>query len=591
MKAVLLSLLVILLTISINYSALAQDSFKVTISSTDKYSGLCKPEKAGVSFKLPVKVESLISDTCTISINTQSSFGIKSEWFQVDKENLTIVKNQTITFTLTVNPPAGTPDGTSEFHLYFDATGKSVANRDFDQNGFTVIVDNSVPSILEFSAPTYGRSSTSLEFTWNAFDQWSDYYTEENDTAGVDGVARYQIVLKNQSNQEVASKSYDANDVPNGHTFNGLASNTQYTAYLTATDVAGNQKTSAGLPATTPPAAPANLTATNTTYCSVTLTWSASPGATSYKVCNSTTSPSTTYTTSNLYYTFSGLSLGSTYNFYIIAVGAGGSSNRSNITTSTLSLPVISGSPTVCSTGQIFTVNNFPTSGYLQWNYSSNLTKSNISSNSAMFYANGSGTGWVEASVNSVCGTDSAQRVSVVVGTPTPTITAKAHLVDGEPITYLFTATPYSNATYSWYVNNTLQDELGNTFDLYVPCRHTATVKCSLTNTCGTSTFSNSSTKAGSCTKGSTYSVSPNPVSTDLTIRESHEQSTSRAFVESSPIYLVQIYDRFGTLVLQRSYPQGTLEVRESIANLPRGVYVVKINEGELQESATIIKE
>jgi len=69
MKTILTSSLVILLTISINFGALAQDDFTVTIPSTDKYANLCKPVKPGSSFNLTVNVKSNISDTCTISIN------------------------------------------------------------------------------------------------------------------------------------------------------------------------------------------------------------------------------------------------------------------------------------------------------------------------------------------------------------------------------------------------------------------------------------------------------------------------------------------------------------------------------------------
>jgi len=69
MKTILTSSLVILLTISINLGALAQDDFTVTIPSTDDYDNLCKPVKSGTSFNLTVNVKSNISDTCTISID------------------------------------------------------------------------------------------------------------------------------------------------------------------------------------------------------------------------------------------------------------------------------------------------------------------------------------------------------------------------------------------------------------------------------------------------------------------------------------------------------------------------------------------
>lgn len=84
------------------------------------------------------------------------------------------------------------------------------------------MVDNTGPSITKFNAPTHGRTSTSLQVEWNADDELSQYYTSSNDTAGIKGVAFYRIDLRNQDNQVVDSKSYDANKVSNTHVFKGL---------------------------------------------------------------------------------------------------------------------------------------------------------------------------------------------------------------------------------------------------------------------------------------------------------------------------------------------------------------------------------
>lgn len=111
MKTFLTTFLALILALLFNTASIAQDDFTVTISTIDKYDHKCKPEKADVSFSIPIKVKSNISDTCTISINKLDSFRDKPDWFEVDKEDLVIVNNQTVNFKLTVRPPVGTDDG------------------------------------------------------------------------------------------------------------------------------------------------------------------------------------------------------------------------------------------------------------------------------------------------------------------------------------------------------------------------------------------------------------------------------------------------------------------------------------------------
>jgi len=124
----------------------------------------------------------------------------------------------------------------------------------------------------------------------------------------------------------------------------------------------------------TPPAAPTNLTA-SAGNAQVTLSWTASTGASSYNVYRGTTAggegatPIQTNVT-NLSYPDTAVTNGTTYYYVVTAVNAGGESSKSNEASATPStggtstVRVNSGGPTYTTQdGRLFTADTFFTSG------------------------------------------------------------------------------------------------------------------------------------------------------------------------------------------------------------------------------------
>ena len=146
----------------------------------------------------------------------------------------------------------------------------------------------------------------------------------------------------------------------------------------------------------------------------------------------------------------------------------------------------------VCSSGATFTV-NVPPGCTIYWDKSSNITlPTDRTTNPIVATANGNGTGWIQATVSSSCGSVTLPQYPVVVGSPTPAITAVKTSGSGEPTTYDFFASLYPGSTYNWYVNNVFNSSSSypdNSFEWYFPCRVSKTIKCKITNDCGTSSF------------------------------------------------------------------------------------------------------
>src|SRR6266542_1766256 len=119
-------------------------------------------------------------------------------------------------------------------------------------------------------------------------------------------------------------------------TVTGLASNTTYSFTVSASNTAGESAQSAPVSATTAggqvPPTPTGLSVTGVTCTSVSLSWNASSGATSYRVYRGTALATTVTTTSA---TVGGLNANTTYSFQVSAVSSAGESAKSNTVSAT----------------------------------------------------------------------------------------------------------------------------------------------------------------------------------------------------------------------------------------------------------------
>jgi subtilisin family serine protease len=250
----------------------------------------------------------------------------------------------------------------------------------------------------------------------------------------------------------------------------------------------------------------------------------------------------------------------------------------------------LSGPSTVCSSGGIFTISNLSSDCSVSWSTSTNISPSSASGNPVTFSAIGNGVGYIQAIITSSCGSNTLPRKEVVVGIPTPSINAQLISASGEPTTVEFTATAYSNASYNWYVNGVLQqNEIDNMFDWYFPCRVTKTIKCSLTNSCGTSAFSNSIAPTGECTRIANYSVSPNPASSMVTLSVANTNTIAdSAMITYSSFDFVRVFDLQGNLKKLLKYSK-TINASINIADLKGGVYIFEIGNNEYTEKHQVI--
>ncbi len=195
----------------------------------------------------------------------------------------------------------------------------------------------------DIEAPTAPSNLTYSNVTENSVKlSW----TASSDNVGVDGYKIYK------------NGSYLTSTTGTSYTVTGLNASTSYSFYVVAYDAAGNVSdhsntvnvTTNSAPDTQAPTAPSSLSSSNITQTSVNLSWTASTdnvGVTEYIIYKDGASAGTT---SNTYYTVSGLTANTSYSFYVKAKDAAGNiSDASN----TVNVTTLSGGVTYCeSQGQ-----------------------------------------------------------------------------------------------------------------------------------------------------------------------------------------------------------------------------------------------
>ena len=240
------------------------------------------------------------------------------------------------TVTTTNTTDTGLTNGTTYFYIVraLNADGESANSNEV----------SATPSLPAPSAPT-GLTATAgnaqIALSWNAVSGATSYKVFRSTTSGT---YSYTAPLAT-----VTTTTYADVSAANGTTY----------FYVVRAFNAGGESSNSNEVSATPtapvPLAPTSLTATGGNA-QVALSWSASTGATSYKVFRSTTSGSYTYTTplttvTTASYTNTGLTNGTTY-FYVVRAGnAGGESGNSNQATATPSAPAPSAPTNLTATG------------------------------------------------------------------------------------------------------------------------------------------------------------------------------------------------------------------------------------------------
>jgi hypothetical protein len=228
-----------------------------------------------------------------------------------------------------------------------------------DFRGYTHVASDTTAPVFDLSFDIDALSSSSLGATWQSSDNT--------------GVTSQTVYWRPTSGGSWSSASVSAS--AQAYTISGLNSSTSYDAYCVACDAAGNCTTSNTSTASTtefqdtsPPTFPNDEFAIDhgaTTSSSIKMDWAAASdnvGVTSYKVYRSAAGGGGNYTViatlgnNVLTYTNTGLSSGTTYNYFIEATDAAGNSGPLSTTeirgTTTSSPATLSISPTSVYKGQ-----------------------------------------------------------------------------------------------------------------------------------------------------------------------------------------------------------------------------------------------
>ncbi|MDA9554939.1 T9SS type A sorting domain-containing protein [Pelobium sp.] len=243
-------------------------------------------------------------------------------------------------------------------------------------------------------------------------------------------------------------------------------------------------------------------------------------------------------------------------------------------------LTLIQGPAELCTSAS-YTISNLPTGTTLNWslNPSSGVASLSTSGNTAILIPTGNGTVQLSVTVNSTCGSIIISK-AIVIGTPAPTITSVKTSVTGEPTFYQFTASVIAGATYYWYVNGVLeQSNTDNTFGWYYPCNSSITIKCRISNTCGTSAYSNSITHTGECTRAGALVAYPNPANTTLTVQYLETDSTTNSNYISFNDKQVMLYNDKGKVMKEERLNATAKKVILDIRNIPNGTYYLHVKD------------
>jgi len=273
------------------------------------------------------------------------------------------------------------------------------------------------------------------------------------------------------------------------------------------------------------------------------------------------------------------------------------------VTTNTSRSPYLSGPTIVCSSGSTFIVNNIPAGSTLTWSLSSNLQVYYGGSDFRAIKAIANGSAWIDVTVNSSCGIFTLPRFNLIAGYPTPTLFVSQHSGEGEPLEVLFRANPYlagAANTYHWYVNNTLEESNldYNEFIRYVPCNQTLNVKSKLSNSCGTSGFSNTAVVSGDCSSPKSLTINPNPVAETMvvSISSTSESDTTNAKLlltsintteKESVLYAVSLTDFMGTVVFSTTFIDAYFTI--PVSKIDNGNYILTVTEGSNKYQKTVV--
>ena len=250
----------------------------------------------------------------------------------------------------------------------------------------------------------------------------------------------------------------------------------------------------------------------------------------------------------------------------------------------------------------------------ISWSCSPNLTLTAVSGNTATFAASGSGDGTITAAASLNGQTIQIPSKSIWVGAPAQPTAINGFSKNGQNfnnnsevnfgVSY---ALNQGVSGYTWSVGG------GNILSGQGTSHITAltwtvvnnpiyfNVSVSVANSCGRSPYlfrsgyvlggegPLQSPRPGGGNLEPVYLIYPNPVTSEIGIIPVVDNSSAATEpVQAQPIRSVRIFDKMGASVLIRNFGGTETSVKFNVSSLPKGVYLLKINE---TESHTVMKE
>jgi hypothetical protein len=320
------------LTITVKSGEVFSDVFEaftsVTITTTVSYRATVKESLSGTLSPSP----SPSGDTTAPVISISPTSGTYTS-----SQQITLSSNETATIYYTTNgttPTASSTTYSAPFTVSATSTVKyfgidSAGNQSTVQSViYTINVPDTTPPSPVTNLAVGTVTTISIPVTW----------TKSSST----DVVNYEVAYStNGTNFTVASNAINASST--SYTVNGLTSNTSYTIRVVAIDSSGNRSTPVTVSAstviptdTTPPVDVTNLTTSNVTDTSLTLSWtaSASTDIASYDVYKGLTLLGNTTSTT---YNVNSLIASTSYTFKVISKDTSGNASTGvSITSSTI---------------------------------------------------------------------------------------------------------------------------------------------------------------------------------------------------------------------------------------------------------------
>jgi len=548
-------------------------------------------------------------------------------WFKVDKLTQSVDSGGYVTFNVTAKPskdPIFTNTTKAPVYFKFIAYDKNSSYYysnvycPFTNSLFNVLVDNQKPKTINHTIDDHRSTFISIaNFTTEDIGESYNYSMNDNDTAGIAGIISYVFTLKRTfDNQVIVNTPISCKKIPSSLGFsNGVTPNTNYTITVKAIDLAGNF-TSSTIPITTPPAPPKTCTITGRDYCSITLSWPTSDGASGYYVYDASFKQISNSMLTGNSYTISGLKAGTSYNYYIAAYSvAGGKSELStSFSASTLALPIpsISSSLSICSSDKTMTVSPVLGASSYSWTVATPLsingsqTYTSTSNSVKLHTSTLSGTSIITVSANLACGFPSkSTSKSIRLGLPS--------INSSEPIAY-YDGSTYNNVcngqSFSTSFNIQNEDNVqwtriaanpettewhqsGDNVNFYFYyVNQTAVFRMDVSNGCGTISH-NFGFKSIDCSGGGgdcnvAYTASPNPASDKTNIIVKITAPCSSTLQETTFDGNITVFDNQG-LMKKRFVYKRYEDVEFDISDLKNGIYYLEIFDGTTKTSKTIV--